>query len=121
MPWQLPFVAFLSLVFGVLFTKIVCNNTVMTTMTPLLVAIALSAAQNNNQQVKEANKRGDGVEALEMATAMVTVRAMATAMVNGDDKGNCNNDGNGDGDGDGDGDGNGKGNGNSNGNTTINK
>jgi hypothetical protein len=42
------------------------------TMTPLMLAMALSATQNNNQQTKGANKRGDGVKAIEMATAMVT-------------------------------------------------
>jgi hypothetical protein len=47
----------------------------MMTKTPLLVAMALSAAQNNNQHTKGANKRGDNVK------AMVTVRAMVTATI----------------------------------------
>ncbi len=82
-----------------LFTKIIRNNTIMTIMTPSLVAMALSAAQNTNQQMKGANKRGDGVEAMGMA--------MATEMANGGCKGNCY--------------GNGNGNNNGNGNTIINK
>jgi hypothetical protein len=97
-PWRLPFFAFLSMVFRVLFTKIVRNNTMMTTMTtPLLVAMALSAAWNNNQQRKGANKRGDGVKAMEMATVMVTATATATAMANSNGKSNCNGDGDGNG------------------------
>ena len=113
----MPFVVFLSLVFGVLFTKIVRNNTVMTTKTPLLVAMALTATQNNNQQTKGANKRGDGVEAMETATAMIMVTAMATGMASGNSKGNCDGDGNGDGDSNS----NINGEGNGNDNTTINK
>jgi hypothetical protein len=34
---------------------------VMMTMTQLSLAMALSATQNNNQQMKGANKRGDSV------------------------------------------------------------
>ncbi len=48
------------------------NNTMTMTTTPLLVAMALSAAWNNNQRTKWAIKRGDGVEAMARATAMVT-------------------------------------------------
>ncbi len=95
------------------------------TTTPSLVAMALSATQNNNQQTKGANKRGDGVEAMETAMTMVTAMAMATAMANGNGNGNCDGDGDGDGDGNGDNNGDGNGNcdgkGNGDGNTTINK
>jgi hypothetical protein len=85
MAWQLPFVVFLSLVSQVLFTKIIRNNTLTTMTTQLSVAMALSTDQNNDQQTKRTNKRGDGVEAMGMATAMATVTAtaMVTTMANG--------------------------------------
>ncbi len=102
---------------GVLVTKIVRNYAMTTKTTPSLVAMALSAARNNNQQMKGANERGDGVEGMETATAMVTATAMATARANSDGKGFC--DGDGDGDSDGNCDSDGKGDGDVN--TTINK
>ncbi len=60
------------------------------TTTPLLVAMPLSTAQNNNQQTKGANKRGDGakVMAMAMAVAMEMAMAMTTAMANDNGKGN---------------------------------